>query len=512
MGNIKAMVIGVSKYFIHGVNDLPFCRNDVIAIRNAFIQGLSTSPKSIITCGLSDVVGIDDLKASLQRVKAVVQSEDILLFYFSGHGTTINGNHYLVLSDTIISTQDLIAFLDEIHAKSKVIFLDCCLAGNFKVDGSAVLNAESAATDFAGRGYAVFASSNASQYSYSHPSKPISLFTSFLCDAVTSKTIIRKGKKSLNDIHKLLFLFFETWEKNNTSCVQTPIYRANIGGTIYFDVEDYTPYLPKEFFYDDEKYYICTVEPLHNRFAKRYVVKVILKLPLTFEEISLVTLRIVEQVKFLNIYSSRSQEEQWNNKPANLIFCYYGLETVDVASGNYICHTTWADATQDKTWWYRIGGTHQKVINGVHFSIHPYYKSLKVFASNHTATKETSIKETKQLLSQMVTSAEYVISQYNELLNKETTEDVFIQHISSTLSKIDELYYEESNLDFPPEELQEWSQLCSNLISDIHNFALFYGYQYFLRQTPENRQQSMNLAINQYYKDLECLKVYESKL
>ena len=112
----------------------------------------------------------------------------------------------------------------------------------------------------------------------------------------------------------------------------------------------------------------------------------------------------------------------------------------------------------------------------------------------------------------MVTSAEYVISQYNELLNKETTEDVFIQHISSTLSKIDELYYEESNLDFPPEELQEWSQLCSNLISDIHNFALFYGYQYFLRQTPENRQQSMNLAINQYYKDLECLKVYESKL
>lgn len=83
--------------------------------------------------------------------------------------------------------------------------------------------------------------------SYSHPSKPISLFTSFLCDAVTSKTIIRKGKKSLNDIHKLLFLFFETWEKNNTSCVQTPIYRANIGGTIYFDVEDYTPYLPKEF-------------------------------------------------------------------------------------------------------------------------------------------------------------------------------------------------------------------------------------------------------------------------
>ena len=68
--------------------------------------------------------------------------------------------HYLVLSDRLICTQDIISFLDAISARNKVIFLDCCFAGNFQVDGSAVFDMESTVRDFAGKGYAVFASTS----------------------------------------------------------------------------------------------------------------------------------------------------------------------------------------------------------------------------------------------------------------------------------------------------------------------------------------------------------------
>ena len=112
----------------------------------------------------------------------------------------------------------------------------------------------------------------------------------------------------------------------------------------------------------------------------------------------------------------------------------------------------------------------------------------------------------------MITLAEYVISQYNELLNKEKTEECFIDCISDALSRIDVLYFKQSDLDLPPEGLREWSQLCSNLAADIHDFTLFYAHQHFLQRTPENRQQCMNASIERYYKDLEHLKNYESGL
>lgn len=169
MGNTKALIVGVSKYFLSGANDLRFCKNDIIAIRTAFIHGLTIEPENIISCGLTYIVTIDDFMRSLREFEKITQDDDTLLFYFSGHGTTKNNNHYLVLSDGKISTQNLLALLDAIPAKNKVIFLDCCLAGNFQVGGSAIFDVESTASNFAGKGYAVFASSNSSQYSYSHP-------------------------------------------------------------------------------------------------------------------------------------------------------------------------------------------------------------------------------------------------------------------------------------------------------------------------------------------------------
>lgn len=116
------------------------------------------------------------------------------------------------------------------------------MAGNFTVNDTAVFNINETADEFAGKGYAVIASNNATQYSYGHPDKPISLFTSFLCEALTNTYIIREGKKSLYDINKLLFLFLEIWNKNNPAQKQSPIYRANIGGTIFFEIQDYRPY------------------------------------------------------------------------------------------------------------------------------------------------------------------------------------------------------------------------------------------------------------------------------
>lgn len=60
--------------------------------------------------------------------------------------------------------------------------------------------------------------------------------------------------KRLLEIHTL----------NNPDTPQHAIYRANIGGTIYFKISEYTPYKKDNIYLENEDYIIKSVEPVHH--------------------------------------------------------------------------------------------------------------------------------------------------------------------------------------------------------------------------------------------------------
>ena len=52
MGTTKALIVGVSEYFIDGADNLFFCKNDIIAMQDAFIYGLEVVVFDMIVCFL----------------------------------------------------------------------------------------------------------------------------------------------------------------------------------------------------------------------------------------------------------------------------------------------------------------------------------------------------------------------------------------------------------------------------------------------------------------------------
>ena len=112
----------------------------------------------------------------------------------------------------------------------------------------------------------------------------------------------------------------------------------------------------------------------------------------------------------------------------------------------------------------------------------------------------------------MVTLAEQIISLFNEFNNKQLTEEKLVASIESVIPELDKLYFAENNLDFPPSELEEWCQCCSNLAATIHDFTLFYNSKYLSTRTPENRKSCMDITIKRYYQDLEKLKRIDKQL
>ncbi|SEJ54240.1 Caspase domain-containing protein [Propionispira arboris] len=511
MNTLRALIVGVSNYDrIHQIN-LPFCINDISAMREALVSGLNFNKLNIITCGENGIVTEIEFLTALKQMTSIADSNDTLVFYFSGHGGTSQSSHHLLLSDSYINTQVIIEYLEKIPAKNKIIFIDSCMSGDFNVSQTASYNINEAIKDFLGRGYAVFASSRDNQYSYGHPEKPLSLFTSFLCEVLQDVYLIQKGKKSLDDIKKLLFVYLDVWNKRNPERQQQPIYRANMGGTIFFDVQEYHPFHVAQIYEETDNYVIYSVKPLHHGLAKRYAVKVILKRPFSFEEISVINHEIVKKAKTFDIYENEITEKHWRGKDANLVFCYYGRDESDIVNGNYLCDTTWVDDAQDKAWWYRVEGS-SSIINNVYVHFHSYYESLKIFNTNNCGTKDNLINESKIILVQLVTLAEQVIALYNEFLNKSKDEKMLVNELDNIIPVIERLFLEETNLSIPPIELHEWSQRCSYLAGTIYDLTLFYNKKNLESRTYENRMQCMNLKIRSYYEDLEELKKVEENI
>ncbi|MEB7734167.1 caspase family protein [Mammaliicoccus sciuri] len=502
--SVKALVVGVSDYSAISQSNLDFCVNDIAAVSKSLIYGLSVEKENIYTLGNDRVVNRSDFIKTLHHIRDNIKKDDTFIFYFSGHGGNLSDGHHLVFSDKTFNTQKIIKILDSISSKNKLIILDSCMSGNFRVDETSVFDSNTKIIDFFGTGYAVISSSNNTQYSWVHPTKSLSLFTSFLCEAFTDNLLIKEGNKSLSDIQKLLSLYLDVWNKNNPNRAQKPIFRANIGGTILFPVEAYTPYQTKSYYYESDDYIIYDVKPLHTGIAKRYSVSIILKYPFSFEEISNLNHKIIKIVNKLEIFKDRNEENKWKNKKANIIFSYFGRDEFDVTNNNYICHTTWVDETQDKNKWYNSSGKCE-VINDIHFNFHTYYDTLKTFQQDNTGEKDSIISHTKEIISNLISLSEKVIRIYNEFLNETKSEDEFVEDLNKLIPSIEKWYYTITDLNLPPKELKKWFTACLGLAGTIHDFTLYYNNDGLTKRSFDNRIACMNNTKDRYYKELSKL-------
>lgn len=238
MGTTKVLLVGVCEYLTIKCPFLPMCKNDLFAMKKALVKGLNISPSNIHLSGETGIVTKNDFIASIYTVLKDISENDTFIFYFSGHG----GKNCLVLSDSLIELQDLLNTMEQVQTKNKIAIIDSCHLGGFSLENIPTVNIDKTVEHFAGRGFAVLASCGANQSSGFDEANEISLYTSFVCDALTAHFLIRKGKKSLEAINEAIFHFAEVSNRKGKHNFQQPVFRSSIGGTIFFDVEEYSPY------------------------------------------------------------------------------------------------------------------------------------------------------------------------------------------------------------------------------------------------------------------------------
>jgi uncharacterized caspase-like protein len=181
-----ALLIGVSDYQT-GFQPLPAATKDVEAVQKVLQHSQigSFAATDIITLLNPDPQQMREMLVTLFRER---QKGDLLLLYFSGHGTTDDrGTFYLtcaqtrpdLLEATAIPADFVHQLMENSRCKQQIVVLDCCFSGAFArgmgVKGATV----NLAAQLGGQGRAVLTSSSATEYSFEQKEADLSVYTRY---------------------------------------------------------------------------------------------------------------------------------------------------------------------------------------------------------------------------------------------------------------------------------------------------------------------------------------------
>ncbi|MCU0532513.1 MAG: tetratricopeptide repeat protein [Hydrococcus sp. Prado102] len=202
-----ALLIGVSEFNSDDLAPLPKISADLEAMKEVLIDpelgGFAESDITVLKNPNKQMMedAVYDLFSKNKRKK-----DDLLLFYFSGHGITDEkGIFYFSNSETrkengrlrpttAISSHSIHGWMNECPSKAMATILDCCYSGAFAKGMSAKGTANALIKEqLGGEGRAILTAASATEYAWAKDEFDLSAYTYYLLEGV------RTGKASLDN-------------------------------------------------------------------------------------------------------------------------------------------------------------------------------------------------------------------------------------------------------------------------------------------------------------------------
>lgn len=505
---IKSFVVGVSEYDNPQYN-IPLCYNDIQAIKEAMVLGLTAKPENIYSIGENKIVKLEDFKSLFCKVLKKIEESDTFIFYFSGHGSNEKNENYIIFSNAKVSVKELISVIDSIPCKNKIVILDCCHSGNAGISLSSPIDIYETADQFVGHGCAIMASCSFYENSGFDNNRQLSRYTRIIYDAFTARSLIKQGRKSLEDIKEYVDrLAYIDNKKLEDKYKQHCTFRSSIVGTIYFNVETYTPYITKKIYKETDQYIIYSVKPMGGN-IKRIGIKIILRFPCEKRDIAEIANEINKEAIYYDVFSSPNSEKKWKGKTNNIIFASYGYDEEDVINGTYAFRSTWVDKDQDKGYWYREN-VRSSIIDDILVEELQGYFFIKKFINDNTSDDTSLIETYRTCIYKMIIDAEKYLSYYSDHVNGTISEVEFINRVKDLATEIRKLFLEQTDFSIASIKLHDWAQAFSALANAIDEFVVIYGGQ--ANRNSDDRKILMNIAKKNYNECLEKVKELDTEL
>ncbi|MDZ8035683.1 caspase, EACC1-associated type [Nostoc sp. DedSLP04] len=237
-----ALLIGVSEYGAD-ITSLLAATKDVEAMQRVLLNpemGGFTETDVVILKNPDR----QEVENAIYRLFANRQREDLLLFYFSGHGIKDeNGKLYLsncntckdngrLFKPSALAASVLNENMNESKSERQVVILDCCFSGAIARDmiprdGSTVNLQE----ELGGKGRAILTSSTSTQYAFEQEGLELSVYTRYLVEGIEKGAADKDGdgQISVDELHE----YASIKVKQEAPAMTPKIYPVEEGYKIY---------------------------------------------------------------------------------------------------------------------------------------------------------------------------------------------------------------------------------------------------------------------------------------
>lgn len=222
---------------------LKVCVQDAHALQKQLIKGGFANDHIIMmTDQTVESPTRRNILTNLQSLADATDEDDLLLFYYSGHGDEMRNEPFLVardghrldLVDTAIPISRVREIMQGANARAKVLILDACHSGaNFHGKGPKRMS-----EDFINRvfeqaeGLAILASCKQNELSYEWRQNRRSVFTHYLLDGLSGNADHdEKSFVTIQDVHRHVSNGVRLWAANH-KVSQTPTFECKTAGDI----------------------------------------------------------------------------------------------------------------------------------------------------------------------------------------------------------------------------------------------------------------------------------------
>ncbi len=247
--NKYALIIGISKYKDPVFDTLRYPRNDVLALGKTIIENLDF-PIDRVTVLLDQQATKNNIRNELSRLAEYSHPKDIVLIYFSGHGTygedkgkekdeKDGTDEYLVPYDAEYGkiytciVDDIFGYLiKNINSNNIIVFLDSCYSGGAGKGVKAIkaknlpyraVSKDSVVSDISREGVTIITSAKSDQVAIESDKLSHGVFTYYLVDALKgSSDYNNDGKLSHREIYSFTYDKVKNWTYANKFPIQEP--------------------------------------------------------------------------------------------------------------------------------------------------------------------------------------------------------------------------------------------------------------------------------------------------
>ena len=515
---VYALLLGIEDYSGLSMPDLKSASADLNLMRTALKKHLKIQGENIRIPGEEGdgTVRAQDLALSMASFQRLLKREDVLIFYFSGHG---NGKS-LFFSDAPVSLQSVIDFIDGMEIKSALVILDCCRAGDFSVPEGIFTDLEEGLSSFAGRGTAVMASSAADQKSRLTGPGGASIFTSALTEAMGERRLVRRGRISLQDLFDETAFYVSLWNRRHPEKAQHPVFRRAMGGTLFFPVEDAPEEGKKPLSFETPSCTVVSLKSMNASDVRRFCAFVIPKgrgaespageergpVPETDKALAAMTREVVMHLLRMPEESLCPGEKRLKGSRTGAVWCYFAGDERDIAESLYFAVCIWAGSPEMKRRYYREDN-YSHVADGILVQRNISYSMLKKMQKREM-TRESCLSEYGKLLAGIVCMAEAFIRDLQEAENGLVSLKDLKERCGPWANKVRAMYIRLSDAERPPRDLYEWTEGICGLAGWVLDLSLYLEKESL---EEERDRWLIRNALRHYYESLEALAGLEGK-